>query len=92
MIKELANIFKDDKQPESLVMNILTRLTNFGIKKDMSKYYDESNQADIIEDIFDQIILKKFGQEYNKMIKYDMNNDVTNDNYIKIYYSIQLIK
>ena len=60
IIKEMANVFKENKKVESLVINILTRLINDGIKKYMSKYYNEETQANIIEDIFNKIILRNF--------------------------------
>ena len=38
--------------------------------------------TNIIEDIFNKIILEKFSQEYNEVIKYGgINNNKTNDNY-----------
>ena len=80
IIKGLANVFKDNKKTESLVINIVTRLINDGIKKYMDKYYNEKEQANIIEDIFNKIILEKFLQEYNEMIKCGINNDKTNNN------------
>ena len=84
-IKELANVFKENKKNELLVISIVTSLINDGIKEYMSKYYDEKKQANIIEDIFNKIILKKFSQEYNEMIKYGTNklNNKTNDNYFE---------
>ena len=81
IIKELANAFKDDKKNELLVIEILTRLINDGIKKYMSKWYDEKKEANIIENIFNKIILEKFKQEYNEMIKYGVNNEVKNENF-----------
>ena len=75
IIKKLANGYKDDKKIESLVINILTQLINDGIKKYMDNYYNEHKHANIIEDIFGKIILEKFGQDYNEMIKYGRNND-----------------
>ena len=80
-IKELANVFTYDKKIESLVINIVTRLINNGIKKYMSKYYEERAQANIIEDIFDKMILEKFCQEYNEMINYGINKEIKNNNY-----------
>ena len=77
IIKEMANVFfRDDKKYQSLVVNIVTRLINDGIKKYMSKYYNEKTEANIIEDIFNKIILKKFKAEYYQMIKFGTNNDV----------------
>ena len=81
IIKKLASVFEDDKKIESLVTNIVTRLINDGIKKYMSKYYNEKQEANIIEDIFNKIILEKFSQEYNQVIKYGTNNEITNSNY-----------
>ena len=81
IIKKLANGFEENKKTESLVINIVTRLIDDGIKKYMSKYYDEKEQANIIEDIFTKIILKKFEKEYYQMIEYKTNSAKTDDNY-----------
>ena len=81
IIKELANVFKDDKKYQLLVRNIVTRLINDGIRTYMSEYYDEKEQANIIKDIFNKIILKKFEEEYYQLIEYKANNDKTNDSY-----------
>ena len=80
IIKEMANVFKENKKIESLAIKILTRLINDGIKKYMSKYYDEKKQAYIIEDIFNKLILKKFKKEYYQLIAYEANNE-RNDSY-----------
>ena len=54
-------------------ITILQQLKNNGIKKYMSKYYNEKKYAITIEMIFNKIIAIKFGQEYQKVI--DFNND-----------------
>ena len=87
IIKQLSNVFKDDKQNQLLVINIVTRLIDDGIKKYMSKYYNEKEQANIIEDIFNKIILNKFKQEYNKMIKCGINNEITNNFYQHLLFN-----
>ena len=78
---ELKNVFTDDKKVELLVINIVTLLINDGIKKYMSKYYNEKKQSNTIEDLFNKVILKQFSREYNEIITYGINNDTTNDNY-----------
>ena len=81
IIKEMAKEFKDDRKIQSLVINIVTRLINDGIKKYMNEYYNEKKEAYTIEDIFNKIILKNFEEEYNEIIKYGINNNKSNDNY-----------
>ena len=75
VIKQFADVFKDNEKIESLVVNILTRLLNYGIKKYMKNCYSEKEQANIIEQIFNRIILTKFGQEYNEIINHASNYD-----------------
>ena len=86
-IKELSNTFKENKKIQSLVIDILTRLTNDGIKKYMSKWYNEKEQANIIEDIFNKIILKKFVQDYNEMNKSGINNLKTDNFYQHLVFN-----
>ena len=81
IIKEMAIVFKDNEKYESLVITILTRLINNGIKEYMNKYYNEKEESNIIENIFNKIILEKFSQEYNVITKYGINNEEKNDNY-----------
>ena len=93
IIKEMANVYKDDKKYQSLAINIVTRLINDGIKKYIDKWYNEKIQANIIEDIFNKIILKKFGQEFNEITKYGLSNinarnDKKNDNYYNYYQNL----
>ena len=83
IIKDLANVFIANKTIESLVINILTRLINEGLKEYMAKYYNEKKEANIIEDIFNKIILKKFAKEYYQLIEYKANiiNNEMNDTF-----------
>ena len=69
-IQALANIFEDSKA-QSTVMEIVTRLVQDGIKIYMNKWYNEKEQFNIIEMIFNQIILKRFAKEYHNLITYD---------------------
>ena len=90
---EMASGFKDNEKYQSLARNIVTRLIKYGIKKFMSKDYNEKEQANIIEDIFNKIISKKFGAEYYQMIEYKTNSDKTNVHYYQnlLFNSIDLM-
>ena len=44
------------------------------------KRYNEKEEAYIIEDIFNKIILQKFEKEYDGMNKYEINNEIINNN------------
>ena len=51
-----------------------------GIKRYMIKWYNEKQQRDIIQIIFDKIILNKFEKEYNQLITYTCNcDDITSN-------------
>ena len=83
IIDKLASIFKNekldnDKDESQKVFDILYRLITDGIKTYMNKWYNEKEQAMIIEMIFNKIILVKFAQEYNKLIKYNGKNKYEN--------------
>ena len=71
-IKDLTNVFKDDHDvhTRSVANQIVTRLLNNGIKIYMKKWYNEKEQANIIEMIFNKIIVKKFEKEYNQLMTY----------------------
>ena len=80
VIQDLVTVFQvDDSGTKEIIANeILTRLINNGIKKYMNNWYNEKTHANIIEDIFNQIILIKFGDEYNRLISFVSNNDYKN--------------
>ena len=59
-----------DKTFHTIAHNILSRLTNNGLKVYMIKWYNEKEQATVIELIFKQIILVKFGAEYHQLTTY----------------------
>ena len=63
-----------DKQIHTVSYHILFRLINNGIKTYMTKWYNEKEQATVIEAIFEEIISIRFGQEYQQLTTY-YNND-----------------
>ena len=77
-IKELTTIFKDKPVIKSRAFDILQHLVNGGIKKFMKIWYDERLQANVIEMIFNKIILIKFEKEYNQEITYCTENNASN--------------
>ena len=54
-------------------ITILQQLKNNGIKKYMSKCYNEKQYGITIEMIFNKITLKKFAKEYKKVINFNNN-------------------
>ena len=50
------------------------RLIDNGIKKYMTEYYDEDEQASIIEMIFNQISIVKFDTEYGNQVSFVGDN------------------
>ena len=73
MIDNLVNVFNDNVQIQTIAHQILSRLINDGIKKYMSMWYNEKDQANIIKMIFNKIILVKFENEYKQLMKYSGN-------------------
>ena len=64
VIEELVNVFNDNLAVKTLAGAILNHLINYGIKIYMKRFYNEKEQSNIIELIFNKIILKKFVEEY----------------------------
>ena len=88
-IQKLANVFSKNPQTESKVVDIITRLTKVGIKKYMKKWYNEQKQANVIDLIFNEIILKQFETEYIELITYPC--DGVSKSTIKIFNSRDLM-
>ena len=59
-----------NKALHSSAQQILSQLMKHGIKDYMNKHYKEKNQANTIEIIFNQIILKQFTKEYQNVTLY----------------------
>ena len=55
---------------------LFTQLINDGIEKYVDNSFDIIKQADIIETIFQKIILLKFNQEYSNITKYNNDNEI----------------
>ena len=80
---ELANVFEDN---QCLVAYILIRLQKYGVKNYMKNYYVESEQANIIEDIFNKIILVKFNQEYYQLIENAYEKNIVGSDIDRNFY------
>ena len=80
---DLANVFKDGENTHFSVANILIRLLKYGVKNYMKNCYFEKSHANIIEKMFNKIILEKFGQEYNELITnaYEKNIGSSDSNF-----------
>ena len=79
IVEELTNVFNDNLQIKSTAFIILKRLLNYGLQKYMKKWYNEKQHSNIIEMIFNQIIIKQFEKEYTALITYTGNNFGIND-------------
>ena len=73
-IQDLVSVFDDNTEIKSIANDILTRLINDGIELYMEKWYNEKQQAYIIEMIFNRIILVYFGKEYDDLTNYKHND------------------
>ena len=73
-INDLVKVFQHDKQVQPQAYQILLRLVTYGIKNYMAQWYNEGQDINTIEMIFNQIILIKFAKEYTKLITYSCNN------------------
>ena len=72
------------KQKET-AQNILLNLLKHNIKDYMKHCFDEREQANIIEIIFDQIILNRFENEYHTITNYSIcDNDNDNSNHCQV--------
>ena len=72
-IKQMVKVIKDLKQQQT-AQDILIRLINDGIKKYMEKWFNEKEQIQVIEMMFNTIILKQFEKEYQTIMRCDDNN------------------
>ena len=79
-IEDLISVFSNDSKLQAEAYNILTRLINDGIRRYMNKWYIEKTQAIVIEKIFNKIILKKFGKEYNQLMTFQHVSNCKNEN------------
>ena len=70
----LSNMTSDDVTRE-IGQNILLRLKKDGIKEYMKKWYNEKEEAIIIEKMFNEIILDKFGQEHKDLVTFEAKED-----------------
>lgn len=77
LIDSLTNTFTD-KSVSSQAHNILLRLISFGLNNYMSQWYNETKDTNIIELMFNQIILTKFEQKYSTIIKYTSDDKYKN--------------
>ena len=73
-------IMLPDKQMQDKALDILLFLLSNGIKQYMSKFYNEEKQSNIIELIFNKIILTKFDKECEKITRY---NSTCNDDHFQ---------
>ena len=83
-IDNLVNNLLDADSDKKVAKNILSQLIKDGIKIYMSKYYNENEQANTIDKIFNQIILKKFTKEYENVTRYCDNHNNDNNNFSMI--------
>ena len=73
-MSQLVSTLKD-KDTRTTADKILSRLVKDGIKVYMSKWYNEKQDAIVIETIFTDIILIKFGKKYQQLTTYVGNDE-----------------
>ena len=81
-----CNDCKSNKDRDSAT-KIVSQLVRHGIKNYMANNFNENEQATMIERVFQEIILKKFGKEYENITKYKETRSRTNttkNDYFKI--------
>ena len=76
IINELTNVIPT--QIQSIAHDIVTKLIDNGIQQYMIEFYNENEHANIIEIIFNQIILSKFAKEYSKETNFVGDNNYQN--------------
>ena len=66
-VKRLALVLQSTTFQDT-ALEILSRLTNDGIKVYLEKWYNEEEQSSTIQSIFNQIILTELNMQYQKVI------------------------
>ena len=77
-IQQMVKVIKDSTK-QQIAQDILTRLINDGIQKYMKKWFNEKEQAQVIEIIFNQIISKHFEKEYQHIMTYACSDHDNNN-------------
>ena len=91
VVEHLVTPLNDSgEQLKRIASNIVTRLMDDGIKIYIDKWYNEKQESNIIEMIFNKIILKKFDKEYNKLVTYQSDTDTNTNVIINMKYQILL--
>ena len=76
VVEHLVSTLNDSgEEIKKTAKDIVTRLVDDGIQVYMDKWYNEKQESNIIEMIFNKIILKNFDKEYNKLVTYSNNKD-----------------
>ena len=79
----LINDSNIDKSMRDTAKDIVSSLRNSSIKTYMEQHYNEKKQADVIETMFNQIILRTFPKEYQNVstiLKKEKNEDESKHN------------
>ena len=77
LLGRLTNVLTATSCPiiKNTAFDILSKLIGVGLNQYMKKWYNEKQHANIIEMIFNQIILNKFEQEYSDLSKVNCAGD-----------------
>ena len=81
MIKKLVSIIPNDNIMRSVAFDIISQLIDNGIKQYMIEFYNQDKHANIIETIFNRIILTKFAKEYGNQVSFIGDNNNGNNYY-----------
>ena len=82
-----------NKSDQQTALSILTNSIKYGIKKYMSDYFTESKHGNIIEQIFNKIILTKLACHYQQAVKYKSGtiDEKNNDYHPKVFNTSDLM-
>ena len=86
-IDALLDTSKIDKSMHETANDILFLLRDFGISKYMKHHYKEKEQAEVIEIIFNQIILKQFAKEYQNVTTFHAQSSDNGADYENILFN-----
>ena len=90
---QLLSLFKKgaSKNNQRRVDKIISSLIKYGIQTYMTDYYNEKDDSQTIDLIFDNIILKYFDKEYHKITQYVDKSDLSLEYSEKVFNTNDLM-
>ena len=78
LVGAVDNLQDNNNKQEQKARKLLFRLVKYGLSKYMKEYYDENKHGNLIETIFEKIILINYEKEYQNVSTYNyVNNNTT---------------